>query len=259
MPTLLHINASPRGTRSDSLRLARHFIAGVQASLDDSVEFETLNLFDAGVLPEFGRSAAAAKMAVFSGQDQTREQIQAWEDARTVFDQFAAADAYVFNIPMWNAGVPYVLKQWIDIVTQPGWSFGFDAATGYRGLIQGKTALAIHTSGVYAPGLPAAFGSDFSSTFVADWLNFVGITDNTHVRFAPSVVNDDADSARRGAEAELSALAAPFASRLNAGQFRAGQFRAGGAGGGEVGSGEVGSEGTRTADRLGADLQLVGD
>lgn len=42
------------------------------------------------------------------------------------------------------------------------------------------------------------------------------------MRFAPSVIADDADSARRGAEAELSALAAPFASRLNPGQFPAG-------------------------------------
>jgi FMN-dependent NADH-azoreductase len=31
----------------------------------------------------------------------------------------ATADAYLFSVPMWNAGVPYVLKQWIDIITEP--------------------------------------------------------------------------------------------------------------------------------------------
>ena len=102
---------------------------------------------------------------------------------------------------------------------------------------------------VGAPGVPAAFGSGFSSTFFADWLKFVGITDSMHVRFAPSVVTDDADSARRGAEAELSALAAPFASRLNPGQFPAG-----GLGSGTVRAGEP-----RTADSMTRDLQLVGD
>ena len=223
MATILHINASPRGSRSDSLRLARHFIAAVQDSAvqdsaDEGFDVETLNLFDPGALPDFGQPAAAAKMAVFSGADQTPEQIQAWEDARAVFDQFAAADAYVFNIPMWNAGVPYALKQWIDIVTQPGWSFAFDPADGYLGLLEDKKAVAIHTSGVYAPGLPPAFGSDFSSTFFTDWLNFVGITDNTHVRLARTATNDDADGARHVAEAGLKELAGTFAIHLRAGE-----------------------------------------
>jgi FMN-dependent NADH-azoreductase len=60
--------------------------------------------------------------------------------------------------------------------------------SGYTGLMNGKQAVAIHTSGVYAPGIPSAFGQDFSSMCFADWLQFVGITDATHVRFAPTVV-----------------------------------------------------------------------
>ncbi|MFL4472603.1 FMN-dependent NADH-azoreductase [Paeniglutamicibacter sp. MACA_103] len=216
MPTILHINASPRYANSESLRLAWHFIDAVQVAGPENIELRTLDLFDDGALPDFGRTAAAAKMAVFSGGEQTPEQITAWESARDVFDQFAAADAYVFNIPMWNAGVPYVLKQWIDIVTQPGWSFGFDPEKGYRGLMEGKQALAIHTSGVYAPGVPAAFGSDFSSTFFADWLNFVGIEDATHVRFAPTVLNGDVDGTRKVVEAGLSESAIGFAGKLSA-------------------------------------------
>lgn len=74
------------------------------------------------------------------------------------------------------------------------------------------------------------------------------------MRFAPSVIADDADSARRGAEAELSALAAPFASRLNPGQFPAGGPGGVGVGGGRVSAGEP-----RTADSVIRDLQLVGD
>ena len=214
MPTLLHVNASPRHANSESLRLARHFIDSVQAATPEGLDLKTLDLFSDGALPDFGRIAADAKMAVFSGREQTPEQVAAWDSARSVFDQFAAADAYIFNVPMWNAGVPYVLKQWIDIITQPGWSFGFDPERGYRGLMEGKHALAIHTSGVYAPGVPAAFGTDFSSTFLADWLDFVGIKDATHVRFAPTVLNADVDGSRRLAEAELSAEAIGFAGKL---------------------------------------------
>jgi FMN-dependent NADH-azoreductase len=216
MPTILHVNASPRGSHSSSLELARTFIDSVRDFSGGGVEVETLNLFDSGALPEFGTTAAAAKMAIFTGQDQSPEQIRAWTAARAVFDQFAAADAYVFNIPMWNSGVPYVLKQWIDVVTQPGWSFGFDPEAGYTGLMTGKQAVAIHTSGVYAPGVPAAFGRDFSSTFFADWLEFVGVRDATHVRFAPTVLNSDPEQARLPAVSELDAAAPAFASTLAA-------------------------------------------
>lgn len=216
MPSILHINASPRYATSDSLRLARHFIDSVQAAASETFELETLNLFDDGALPAFGRTAAAAKMAVFTGQDQTPDQVAAWESARAVFEQFASADAYVFNIPLWNSGVPYALKQWIDIVTQPGWSFGFDAEKGYSGLMEGKHALAIHTSGVYSPEVSPAFGSDFGSTYFADWLSFVGIADATHVRFAPTVLNADVEGTRRVAENELTDAALLFAGKLGA-------------------------------------------
>jgi len=214
MPSILHVNSSPRGAHSNSLELARTFIESVRKASGGDIDVQTLNLFDPGVLPQFGTTAAAAKMAIFTGQGQSPEQIQAWDAARAVFNQFAAADAYIFNIPMWNSGIPYVLKQWIDVVTQPGWSFGFDPEAGYSGLMTGKQAVAIHTSGVYAPGVPAAFGRDFSSTFFADWLEFVGIADATHVRFAPTVLGADPNEARLLAVSGLDDAAPGFAARL---------------------------------------------
>ena len=61
-----------------------------------------------------------------------------WSQVETVFKRFAAADVYVINTPLWNNGIPYALKQFIDLVTQPGWTFGFDPASGYKGLMTGK-------------------------------------------------------------------------------------------------------------------------
>lgn len=214
MPTILHVNASPRAAYSDSLHLANHFIEAVQRAGAEHYDVETLDLFDEGALPPFGRAAAAAKMAVFTGQEKTAEQLAAWDSARTVFEQFAAADAYVFNIPLWNSGVPYVVKQWIDIITQPGWSFSFDPEQGYSGLIEGKQAVVIHTSGIYSPGVPPAFGADFSTPFFADWLSFVGVHDATHVRFAPTS-HGDIEAKRTAAEVELSDGALTFAGKLN--------------------------------------------
>ncbi len=41
------------------------------------------------------------------------------------------ADHYVFAVPIWNGGLPYRLKQYIDIITQLGISFNFDPEKGY--------------------------------------------------------------------------------------------------------------------------------
>lgn len=181
MGTLLHVNASPRGEESQSLAIANHFL-NVYRKHNPELATDRLNLFDDD-LPEFGTVAAGAKMAAFSGQPQTPEQSAVWAKARAVFDQFDAADTYLFNVPMWNAGVPYVLKQWIDIVTQPGWAFGFDPATGYSGLLTGKRAVVVYSCGVYAAGASMEFGIDFHSTFFNDWLRFVGVTRVSEIRF----------------------------------------------------------------------------
>lgn len=189
MSQLLHIDSSPRGADSASLAIAKAFLDDYRERQPE-VKVDAVNLFDAQ-LPEFGTVAAAAKIATFSGQEHTPEQAAAWEQARTVFDQLEAADELVFNVPMWNAGVPYVLKQWIDIVTQPGWAFGFDPEAGYSGLLPGKKALVVYSAGVYQPGRPLSFGADFASTFFNDWLRFVGIEEVTEVRHDAGALQAD--------------------------------------------------------------------
>ncbi|TWE10285.1 FMN-dependent NADH-azoreductase [Rudaeicoccus suwonensis] len=197
MSTLLHISSSPRDTASDSLALAQAFLDSHQA-VRPEVNVETVDLFD-GSLPQFGRLAAGAKMAVFGGGQPTPEQSGEWDSARTIFDRFADADSYLFSVPMWNGGVPYVLKQWIDIITQPGWAFGFDPATGYSGLLHGKKAAVVYTSGVYSVGAPPAYGRDFHSTFFTDWLHFVGIDQVTEIRWQPTVLTATRDEDRAAA------------------------------------------------------------
>ena len=208
MTRLLHVNASPRGTASQSLALAQVFLETYTAE-QPAAKVDALDLFEDD-LPAFGTAAAAAKIAVFSGQTPTGEQAEAWSEARAVFDRFAAADAYLFNVPMWNAGVPYVLKQWIDIVTQPGWAFGFDPVSGYSGLLAGKKAAVIYTSGVYAPGVPLEFGADFHSTFFNDWLRFVGITDVTQIRVAANALSPTAGADMQNATEKARTIAGQF-------------------------------------------------
>lgn len=199
MPRLLHVSASPRGSASESLALGEQFLASVRDVRPD-VEIDTFDLWD-GTLPAFGPAAAGAKMAVFAGQEPTGEQVDAWQAATATFERFAAADEYLFTVPMWNHGIPYVLKQLIDVVSQPGMVFSFDPEAGYTGLLTGKRAAVIYTSAVYGPGRPASFGADFQAPYLDGWLRWIGIHDITVVEFRPNLATADADADRQRAHA----------------------------------------------------------
>jgi FMN-dependent NADH-azoreductase len=200
MTTLLHLSASPRGDASESLAIAQTFLQEyAHVHPDDTIEH--WSLWD-GTLPEFGPAAAAAKMAVFAGVTPEGEGAAAWAAARATFDRFAAADKYLFSIPMWNAGIPYILKQFIDVVSQPGMVFGFDPVEGYTGLVTGKSAAVIYTSAVYGVGRPASFGSDFQMPYVRDWLQWAGIDDISEVAFRPNLATEDAATGRMTAHAD---------------------------------------------------------
>ncbi|PRY76650.1 FMN-dependent NADH-azoreductase [Yoonia maritima] len=202
---LLHINASPRGANSYSLEVADYFTT--KLAEHHEVEIDRLDLFAAN-LPEFGEIATGAKMALFAGRDQTNEEVAAWDAVRAVFDRFAAADMYVFNVPIWNNGVPYKLKHYIDLVTQPGWSFGFGPEAGYSGLMTDRKAVIVHASGVWHSDVGKNFGSDFSTPVLKDWLGFLGVTDVHDIRVQPTVLTADVEAVKAVAVKRASELIA---------------------------------------------------
>ncbi len=204
---VLHINASPRGEGSHSLAVAEHFITKLSAQRETVVD--RIDLFRAN-LPEFGEVATGAKMALFAGREQTEEEVAAWAAVRAVFDRFASADLYVFNVPIWNNGIPYKLKHLIDLVTQPGWSFGFDPEAGYSGLLTDRKAVIIHASGVWHSNVGANFGSDFSTPILQDWLCFLGVTDWHNIRVQPTVLTPDVEAVKAAAFEHATELASAF-------------------------------------------------
>jgi FMN-dependent NADH-azoreductase len=208
MSRLLHVSASPRGARSESLALATTFLDTYR----DLHPWDTVDTFDLwdGTLPEFGPAAAAAKMTVFAGGTPADAEAEAWARARATFERFDSYDRYLFSVPMWNAGIPYVLKQFIDVVSQPGMVFGFDPAVGYTGLLTGKKAALVLTSAVYGPGRPASFGSDFQATYMRDWLRWAGVSEIEEVHLRPDLATADAGAARARAHQVARETAAKF-------------------------------------------------
>jgi FMN-dependent NADH-azoreductase len=200
MRKLLYVKASPRGEASKSIQIADAFVpAYLDAHAGATVE--TIDLWQAG-LPEFDGNSAATKMSFFGEATMNAPQQKVYDELVRVFEQFNAASDYLFAIPMWNFGVPYKLKQYIDILTMPSTLFGFDLAQGYIGLLKGKRATAVYSAAIYHDGAAKAFGTDHVATHFTDWLNFAGIDDVKTVWYQKYKMVSAEEAARRLAAAQ---------------------------------------------------------
>ena len=207
MTKLLYIKASPRDGASRSIAVADAYLAALKAKTPD-LEVDTISLWEAG-LPEFDGNRAEAKLTVFGGGVNAGAQATLWDEIVAIAGRFTRADRYLFAVPMWNGGIPYKLKQYIDIIHQPGLTFGFDPAKGYFGLLTGKTATAVYTSGAYSSALPSpAFGVDHQSTYMTAWLNQAGVTDIEEIRYQPTILTADSEGDFARAKAAAASRAA---------------------------------------------------
>ena len=209
MSKLLHIEASPRGERSASITVARHFIEAYKAKHpNDTVE--TLDLWHAH-LPEFDGPTIESKYAIMHGQSFTPEQQQAWQAVTKIAEQFKSADKYLFSLPMWNFGIPYKLKHFIDVLVQPGLAFSFSPESGYKGLITGKPAVVIYArGGAYGPGTGME-AYDTQSKYLKQVLGFIGFTDIKEIFVEPTLAGP---TAKEDAIAKSNPQAEAFAQKI---------------------------------------------
>jgi FMN-dependent NADH-azoreductase len=112
---------------------------------------------------------------------------------------------------MWNFGIPYKLKHFIDVLVQPGLTFSFTPSEGYKGLVTGKPAVAIYArGGAYGPG-SGAEGYDSQSAYLRQVLGFIGITGIQEVFVEPTLASATSkDEAISAASAKVAALAGAF-------------------------------------------------
>jgi FMN-dependent NADH-azoreductase len=185
MAKLLYIEASPRKSRSKSIEVANTFLDALR-SAHPALEVDTLDLWSTE-LPKFDGSVVEAKYAILHGQPHTTEQAQAWRHVEDVIARFKAPDWYLFSLPMWNFGLPYVLKHYIDVLVQPGLTFSYSPSEGYSGLVTGKKAAAVYArGGAYGPGTGAG-DYDLQSKALIGILGFIGITDLTNIFVEPTL------------------------------------------------------------------------
>jgi FMN-dependent NADH-azoreductase len=210
MSKILYIQASPRGKRSHSIAVADAFIEAYEQKHPDD-EIVTLNLFDVSI-PNFDGLAAQAKYTILHGQPHSEEELQVWKNVEEVIEQFTSADKYVLAVPMWNFGIPYRLKQYIDLLVQPGYTFSYSEDTGYKGLVVGKPLLAVYArGGEYPPG-SGTEAFDLQTKYIELIFGFIGFKDIRSVVVEPTLQGGPVvtEAKRQGAVGKVKEIAAVF-------------------------------------------------
>jgi len=185
MSKLLYIQASPRLQRSYSIAVADAFIETYKRK-HPADEIVTLNVFEASV-PDFGDLAVQAKYAIIHGQLHSKKQQQVWRNVEDVIEQFTSADKYILAVPMWNFGIPYRLKQYIDLLIQPGYTFSYSEDTGYQGLVVGKSMLAVYARGGEYPAGSATEAFDLQTKYIELIFGFIGFENIRSVVVEPTL------------------------------------------------------------------------
>ena len=205
MSRLLYVKSSPRRHRSASNAVGDAY-AAVWRERHVGGAVDVLDVW-LDHIPEFGPEALAAKYAGLSGEALTGASSGI---GRAIAQRFHDADAILIAAPMWNFGVPYKLKQLIDLISQKDILFRFDDS-GFDGMLKGRTGVLALARGIsYGPGEAQSEADfDFQKSYLEMWFAFVGITEVESVVVEKTLLGPDADAAARASGIERAgALAA---------------------------------------------------
>ena len=171
MTHILHVNASPRGEGSQSRAISNELVEAMKSAQPDvtvtdrdlghqTIPFVTEPFIYAMYTPEEARTPEQKELLKLSDE---------------LVDELFAADVYVFGVPMYNFGVPAVLKAYIDYVARAHRTF--NPAT-YEGLLKNKKAIIVsaHGGAGYGPGQERESYNQLVPT-LRGVLGFLGVTD----------------------------------------------------------------------------------
>ena len=168
MTTLLQINSSIFSNGGQSSQLANAFVATWHTNNPDA----KVALRDLANQP-LPHLDAQRVSAFFTPADaRTPEQQVFVDESDVLINEIKQADVIVIGLPMYNFGIPSTLKAYFDQIARAGVTFRY-TESGPEGLLSGKKAYVFAARG----GLYAGTPLDSQTTYVRDFLNFLGITD----------------------------------------------------------------------------------
>lgn len=194
--TVLDIQAMPRGERSRTRRLHNAFIRGLLSARPEARVIEKDLAHGHDELPAFDEWDVEAKFEMMYGEGKLDELgAQRWNALTKLTDELHAADLVLVSAPMWNFGVPWFLKRWIDAVVQGRLTWEY-VNGGYQGLLKGRRAVILSTrDGAYGPGSPMA-ALDHSVPYLESVLGFMGLGPVDKIVAEPMVAEGPAAGAR---------------------------------------------------------------
>lgn len=148
MPSILHLDASARRSRSISRTLSQTFIdTWLAARPDDQVIRRDLAIDPP---PHVTEEWIAAAFTPPEQRDMAMRDRLSWSDA--AIDELSAADILVLGTPMYNYGMPSALKAWFDQVVRVGRTFSFDLSRGdwpLEPVLSGKRLVVLSARGEF--------------------------------------------------------------------------------------------------------------
>jgi FMN-dependent NADH-azoreductase len=164
MAMVLYIKANPKSDQdSRTFQISEHFIHTYRA-LHSEDKIVTLDLYRENVKPLTGEEVGLTHAPKISDHPFLRY-------AR----QFNQAEKIVIAAPLWNLGIPSILKAYLDYVMIVGINFRYTEA-GPEGLCAGKKAVHITSrGGVYTEEPYAAY--EMGDRYLRKILGFLGIAD----------------------------------------------------------------------------------
>lgn len=166
MTVILHIESSSNLQSSFTRQIGALTVQALQKSYPDATvtERDLITASIPHVSPQWLAAASAGKA------DAPELAL-----SNTLLEELFASDILVIEAPMYNFGIPSVLKAWIDQVVRVGKTFHY-TANGPEGLVKGKKAiLVVSRGGIYSEGPYKAF--EHQDSYLRAVLGFIGITD----------------------------------------------------------------------------------
>lgn len=176
MANVLYIEANPNTLEeSCGKKVGHQFIEEYQKHHPNDT-IQKLDLYESDRPTLLDRNVFHSMSLLRLGKDyRDTEGKNALDNILKEVDRFISFDKYVIVSPMWNFGLPPLLKAYIDSIVIVGKTFHY-TEKGPVGLLSGcnKKALHIHSSGGLYSQMPFA-KFDHSNRYLSDILGFIGI------------------------------------------------------------------------------------
>src|ERR1700680_4936756 len=169
MTTLLQVNASIYNGNGQSSQLADQFVAAFRER-NPATRVVVRDVAAAEPVPHLNAERFGAFITKPEERNSEQHAVVAYSDS--LIRELQQADVIVIGLPMYNFGVPSQLKAYFDHVARAGVTFKY-TEKGPVGLLTGKKVYVFAARG----GLYAGTPMDTQTSYVRDFLRFIGMTD----------------------------------------------------------------------------------